>query len=63
MIIEKCKSIYGRCPCLDCRKLTKCGTCTNGDTERLCAKARAYCEKVNSEEEVPWKKKSLKEKN
>lgn len=55
MIIQKCKSLYGECPCIVCER-KKCYGCVDHnmpfDTKNLCVWAKAYCEKVNREEKV-----------
>ena len=54
MEIKKCNSHGGKCPCVDCLITldeVACAGCTEMgvvDTEKLCAIAKAYCEKVNS---------------
>jgi hypothetical protein len=47
MIIEECKSYSGDCPCLHCSKLVDCNA--DCDTDKLCAIAKQYCEKVNDD--------------
>lgn len=51
MIVEKCNSYDGDCPCLDCDNLYRCDVCTldKTDTELLCKRAREYCERVNGD--------------
>lgn len=53
MLIKKCFSINGNCPCIHCVK--SCFGCLNedkpdgyaADTDSLCERAKAYCESVN----------------
>nr|DAJ38255.1 MAG TPA: hypothetical protein [Caudoviricetes sp.] len=48
MLFEECGHYSGECPCLTCKKeCSACQVAPNGyavDTDRLCEKAKAYCE-------------------
>lgn len=48
MIIEKCKSYSGECPCVDCEEYCCCIESAT-DTEKLCKSAKEYCESVHGE--------------
>lgn len=49
MLFDECGHYSGKCPCLTCKK--ECSACLvvpDGyavDTDRLCNKAREYCER------------------
>jgi hypothetical protein len=53
MLIKTCFSIYGNCPCIHC--VSRCEGCLSerkpkeyaADTDLLCERAKAYCEKLN----------------
>ena len=49
MLFEECGHYSGECPCLTCKKkeCSACQVAPDGyavDTDRLCEKAKAYCE-------------------
>ncbi len=59
MLFERCNSYGGACPCLHCNKVFECSCGSDNtpagyavDTDLLCERAKAYCEAVNSKEDV-----------